>query len=407
MQGWDIEGTVLAAVPPPSTPLGSFVDSFVSWTTWATMMGFLGLAALALIAAGPAARKIGAARPVVARLARVAAVLGILGVPAVLTDSAHGVSVTGGYDYGAAWGALYDGSFPGLLAGLEMTLIVAGVLLILPPAFGSTNRSLLASASATGAFALLTTKFPAETPDAWGRSIFETIVWFLHLAAGGVWIGGLIGLLALAIPSAVPAGDRAAFWAPAIRRFSVSAMSSVGAITLSGLFLYWEHVDGPRQLFTTMYGRVLGVKILIFGTIVLLGMANQFWLHPRIEALRAAGDTRPVRVILLREFPVTVALEVLLGLGVLMVAPFLHGSARNQAFQADAAKVAPAGTKAEDLPKVPPKTASASTWAYGTAETVLVIAVMAGGYRVSGRLARRRAGASLSSGTPEPALAEA
>jgi hypothetical protein len=44
---------------------------------------------------------------------------------------------------------------------------------------------------------------------------------------------------------------------------------------------------------------------------------------------------------------------------------------------------------------------------YGTAETALVIVVMAGGYRVSGRLARRRRTAAPSSGTPEPALADA
>jgi hypothetical protein len=31
---------------------------------------------------------------------------------------------------------------------------------------------------------------------------------------------------------------------------------------------------------------------------------------------------------------------------------------------------------------------------YGTAETLLVIAVMAGGYRVSGRISRRRTAAS-------------
>ena len=77
-------------------------------------------------------------------------------------------------------------------------------------------------------------------------------------------------------------------------------MSCVAAIALSGLFLYWEHVDGPSQLFTTMYGRVLGVKILIFGTLLLLGVFNQFWLHPRIDALRAAGDERPLRTILAR-----------------------------------------------------------------------------------------------------------
>jgi uncharacterized membrane protein len=232
-------------------------------------------------------------------------------------------------------------------------------------------------------------------------------MWMLHLWGGGIWIGGLIGLLALAVPGAIAADQRGAFWSAAIRRFSVAAMSCVGAITLSGLFLYWSHVDGPTQLFTTMYGRVLGVKILIFGAMLLLGVANQFWLHPRIEALRAASDTRPLRVLLVREFPVAIALEVLLGLSVLMVAPFLHGSARNQAFQADAAKVAVAGTSAKDLPKAPAKTASASTWVYGTAETLLVIAVMAGGYRVSGRISRRRIAASSTTDATATTLVDA
>ncbi len=40
-----------------------------------------------------------------------------------------------------------------------------------------------------------------------------------------------------------------------------------------------------------MYGRVLGVKILIFG-VLLLGMANLFFPHPRVEALRAASGRR-------------------------------------------------------------------------------------------------------------------
>ena len=165
-------------------------------------------------------------------------------------------------------------------------------------------------------------------------------------------------------------------------------MSCVASIVLSGLFLYWGHVDGPSQLFTTMYGRVLGVKILIFGTMLLLGVFNQFWLHPRIEALRAGGDERRLRTILLRQFPALLAVELLLGMTVLFVAPFLHGSARNQAFQAEAA--AHATSVSAELPKIPAKQVSASTWTWGTAETLLVIAAMAGGYRVSGRVARRR-----------------
>ena len=113
--------------------------------------------------------------------------------------------------------------------------------------------------------ALATAKFPDDASDGWGRTIFETGVWMLHLFGGAIWIGGLTGLLLLALPGGVPAAERGAFWSAVIRRFSAVAMSSVAAIALSGLFLYWEHVDGPGQLLTTMYGRVLGVKILIFG----------------------------------------------------------------------------------------------------------------------------------------------
>ena len=389
-------GQLLAALPlsaaPPSTPLGPFQDSAVAWTTWVTLMGFVGMTALALISAGPAARRVGAdtLAAVTARLARAAVVLGILAVPAMLTDLAAGDS---GYDYSAAWNSLYDDSNDGRLAGLELTFILLGVVAVAPLAFrkraaGPARRWLLVAGLSAGAVALGTTKFPDAVPDNWGRTVFETIVWMFHLLGGAIWLGGVAGLALLTAPGVIAAADRATFWSPAIRRFSATAMSCVAAIALSGLFLYWEHVDGPSQLFTTMYGRVLGVKILIFGTLLVLGAANQFWLHPRIDALRAAGDDRPLSTILIRRFPVLVSLEALLGMAVVFVAPFLHGSARNQAFQADAARRAVGHVG--KLPKIPAKQVSASTWALGTFETVAVIAVMIGGYWLSGYLARRR-----------------
>ena len=90
----------------------------------------------------------------------------------------------------------------------------------------------------------------------------------------------------------------------------------------------------------------------------------------------------------LRRFPVVVAAEVVLVLLVVFIAPFLHGSARNQAYQAYLARNAtgPLGK----LPKLPPKEAVASTWTLGVLETLAVIAVMVAGYWLSGRLARRR-----------------
>ena len=93
-----------------------------------------------------------------------------------------------------------------------------------------------------------------------------------------------------------------------------------------------------------------------------------------------------------RRFPLLATAELLLlVMTVLFVAPFLHGSARSQAFQADAAH---ATSATAPLPKIPAKQVSASTWAWGTAETVVVIAVMIAGYRVSGRIARVRSAAA-------------
>jgi putative copper export protein len=388
----------------PSTPLGPFEDSAVAWATWVTLMGCVGLTALALVCAGPVARRIGSdpLAAVTARLSRVAVVLGVLAVPAVLTDLAHAGSADGGYDYGAAWNSLYDGSNTGRLSGLEVTLVLAGALLVAPlavrrAAASPARRWLLAAGLGAGAVALGTTKFPDAVPDDWGRTSFETLMWMLHLLGGSVWLGGLAGLALLALPGAVTPADRSAFWSPVIRRFSVAAMSCVAAIALSGLFLYWEHVDGPSQLFTTMYGRVLGVKILIFGALLLLGAFNQFWLHPRVDTLRAAGDERPLRTVLAREFPAVVGIEALLGMTVVFVAPFLHGSARNQAFQDGIAKHATVA--ADDLPKIPVKEVSASTWVWGTTETVAVIAVMIAGYWISGVLARRRTAAAAAAVT--------
>lgn len=393
----------VAAAPVPSTPLGPFADSAVAWTTWITLMGSVGISILALTVAGPAARRTApeAFGPVTTRLALSAAALSALAVPAVLTQLAHGLSQSGGYDYAAAWDSLFGGGGVGLLSGCRLTFSLAAAVLLAPlacrpVAAGRARAWLLIGGLATGAAALLTTALPKHPSGDWGRTAFETVAWILHLFGGAIWIGGLAGMLLLAGSSGC-----GAFWSAVIRRYSAVAMGSVAAIVLSGLFLYWEHVDGPGELLTTMYGRVLGVKILIFGTLLLLGMANQFWLHPRIEALRAAGDQRPLRTILVRRFPALITVELLLGLTVLFVAPFLHGSARDEAFQANAARHATSA--GAPLPKIPAKHASASTWGWGGAETIAIIVVMVAGYRVSGRIARTRAATATAWRTAVPA----
>jgi hypothetical protein len=52
-----------------------------------------------------------------------------------------------------------------------------------------------------------------------------------------------------------------------------------------------------------------------------------------------------------------------------------------------------------------PKAAHASTWVWGTTDTIVVIAMMVIGYRVSARLAQRRT--ATTSPAPAPAIASA
>lgn len=62
---------------------------------------------------------------------------------------------------------------------------------------------LLDGGLAAGAVALGTTKFPTDASEGWGRTLFETGVWMLHLLGGAIWLGGLAGRLARSRTAAV------------------------------------------------------------------------------------------------------------------------------------------------------------------------------------------------------------
>jgi hypothetical protein len=63
----------------------------------------------------------------------------------------------------------------------------------------------------------------------------------------------------------------------------------------------------------------------------LAGAYNQFLLTPRIARARAAGEIEKGFALTLRHFPAVVAGETALGVCVLVIVPFLTGSARAQA----------------------------------------------------------------------------
>lgn len=79
----------------------------------------------------------------------------------------------------------------------------------------------------------------------------------LHITAMGVWLGGLMALLTL---WRLPATK--AYQNTLLLRFGSLALASVAELFLTGIVLSWLHLAQVADLFTTSYGRVLGIKAL-------------------------------------------------------------------------------------------------------------------------------------------------
>lgn len=174
----------------------------------------------------------------------------------------------------------------------------------------------------------------ASVPTTWtGQTVdaqLDTWLTQAHVIAGGAWLGGL-GSLAVLARRRLLGAHAGLSWARVWQRFSSVALVAVGVLVLSGSWLAWRHVGSVSELFTTTYGRFLLVKLLIVVTMVAAGGYNQLVLTPRIARVHAEGDRRRGFALTLRHFPAVVTVETLLGLGVLLIVPFLTGSARRQA----------------------------------------------------------------------------
>lgn len=135
----------------------------------------------------------------------------------------------------------------------------------------------------------------------------------LHVAAAGVWIGGLLVLLGAVIPigRGHDAADRAAASA-LVARFSDVALVAIGAIVLTGFVRSGVEVGSVAALGES-YGVVLLTKVGAFVPIVAAGFVNSRVLKPRLE-----NEDRSWR--LLRG---SVALEVVLAVAVLALTAVL------------------------------------------------------------------------------------
>ncbi len=137
----------------------------------------------------------------------------------------------------------------------------------------------------------------------------------LHLAVGAVWLGGLVGL-AMSLPALA---GRARAAAETLGRFSSLAAALLAVLVAAGSVLAWRIVGSWDDLFSTNYGRLLIVKVIIAALALGIAAWNRYALMPRIFAATGNTERREAATEIRR----TVTAEASVLVAVLLVTGFL------------------------------------------------------------------------------------
>ena len=145
--------------------------------------------------------------------------------------------------------------------------------------------------------------FPAFTGHASGgdgSTVLMVAADSLHVLAAGSWIGGLTLVLLLELRSRSSDEERSSLLPALVPAFSPLAVGCVAVLVVTGVLASWVHVESIGALFTTAYGRLLSLKLVVVAIVMLLGGNNWKRLTPRLgepggqEAMRRAAVTEMI-----------------------------------------------------------------------------------------------------------------
>jgi putative copper resistance protein D len=144
----------------------------------------------------------------------------------------------------------------------------------------------------------------------------------LHILLTGLWPIGLVPLALMLIRlRRDPSPGRPIATAELLRRFSAMSLATVALLTLTGIINSWVLVGSFHNLVATRYGRVLLVKIALFGLLVALGAINLLYVRPRLSAASMLAPPRQRRVFNLLQ--ANVAAEIVVATIVMMIVGIL------------------------------------------------------------------------------------
>jgi putative copper export protein len=142
----------------------------------------------------------------------------------------------------------------------------------------------------------------------------------IHVFAASMWIGTLFVLavagIATMMKGVLSEPERSPAVTTMVNRFSTLALWSAGVLVLSGVTTAYIHIGTFGNLFTSIYGRTLLVKLALVATVFALGFYNNQRMKPQL-----GSDEATLRLHRSAKWELTIAALVLLVTAVLVNLP--------------------------------------------------------------------------------------
>ena len=182
-----------------------------------------------------------------------------------------------GFGSTAAWDTLADSGY--LPAGV---LRVLGLALLAAAARAAWQHRAASALAGVGVAVSLVPYIMVGHGAAVQPQPLMSAVILTHVAFVSVWLGGVVGLT-VALRARHRTGDLAGATEIA-HRFSLMMTVVLVAVIGTGSLASWFLLDGSlRNLFTTTYGAVLLLKLLLVGVLIALGGMNHQRVIPRLR----------------------------------------------------------------------------------------------------------------------------
>lgn len=300
VDGHPVRGAFTFAVGPNPGPAPQFVIPSTSetaatpqlvvarWIVFLSVMAAIGLAALRLGTARPVVRRVsGTSLRNVTLTFAAASVVGIVAIPIYVLLATADFALRSVFSVGALVPLVRSSAFGRGMIDLWIVFalfVVAAALAIRIDRPDRPRRSiaeLIAGLGAlfAGAATLLVPGLSGHAAQTAPRGLSLFLDW-LHVSAGSIWIGGLLGLLVLW--RSLPVAARTAGLVVAVPRFSNTALLSVLALIGSGIGAALLHLPTIASLWQTSYGEALLVKIVLLALAIVLAAVNLLRVKPRL-----------------------------------------------------------------------------------------------------------------------------